>query len=113
MSDFDAEVFARELLGEARELVQDIGSEGAVLAKELVDLQRDVEATIAALESERDGRRAQNLRKDLETFLPARKAAILSAAESAASASVQAKLKEALGIATKAALVVAKAFLTA
>lgn len=112
MSSFDSEVFARELLGEAHGLVAELGNDGADVAVELFALRQDVEATLAALEVEKDGRRARALRDDLEQFLPARKSAILSAAASKASSDTQASLETALNIAMKAAVAVARAFVT-
>lgn len=111
MSTFEAGLYASAILAEARELVLDLGSEAGYLVAELQTFQLDVEATIAAMEAERDPRRLKALQEDLERFLPARKAAIMSAAESAASSSVQAALETALNVAVKAGLAIAKAFL--
>ena len=110
MSTFDAEIFAQAVLADVQAVIDRADEESADVRVELSELRKDIEATLAALEVERDSRRARALRQDLETFLPARKAAILSAAESRFSAEIQAALENALALATRAAVVVAKAF---
>src|SRR5438034_11694116 len=112
MSVFDAEIFAQAVLADVEEVIDKSDEESADVRVELSELRKDIEATLAALEVERDGRRARGLRQDLETFLPARKAAILSAAESRFSGEVRAALETALSMATRAAVVVARAFVT-
>jgi hypothetical protein len=107
MSTFDARAFTQTLLEAAR---NEIGNDED-LAKELSELEKDLEATLAALEMESDKRRANALGDDLVKFLPARKAAILSAARSRRSIYMAAALESALEIATQAALAVAKGFL--
>jgi hypothetical protein len=106
VSVFDAATFAQVILQGAR---NEIG-EDEELAQELGELEKDVEATLAALEIEADGRKASALKDDLARFLPARKAAILSAARSKRSVYMAAALETALEIATQGALAVAKAF---
>ncbi|HZV02652.1 MAG TPA: hypothetical protein VFF73_38450 [Planctomycetota bacterium] len=113
MSTFDAEIFAQAVLADVQDVLDKAEEESADVRVELSDLRNDIEATLSALEVERDNRRARALRQDLETFLPARKAAILSAAESRFSGEVRAALENALTVATRAAIVVAKAFVTA
>lgn len=110
MSTFDAQVFARELLAEAAGLVSDGGEIALELRRDLRLLAEDIEATLAAIEVEKDSRRALALRQDLEQFMPARKAAILSTAASRASSDTQAALEAALTVAIKAAVAVARAF---
>ncbi len=110
MSTFDAEIFAQAALAEVRGLVNESACAYASLEAALKELQDDIEATLAALEVERDGRRARALREDLERFLPARKAAILSAAESRASKQFKEALEHALTLATRVTVIVAKAF---
>jgi len=112
MSTFDAEIFAQTVLADARDVVDKNQDDSAEVRVELAQLRQDIEATLAALEVERDSRRARALRDDLEKFLPARKAAILSAAQSRFSSEVQAALENALSLATRAAVIVAKAFVT-
>jgi hypothetical protein len=107
VSIFDAGTFTQAILEGAR---NEIGQD-AELAKELSELEKDLEATLAALEIESDGRRALALRDDLVRFLPARKAAILSMVRSRRSIYMAAALESALEIATQGALAVAKAFL--
>jgi hypothetical protein len=110
MSTFDAEIFAQAALADARDALGKTTANAADVAIELQQLEQDIEATLAALEVEKDVRRAQALRQDLAQFLPARKAAILSAAASTESGEVQAALENALTLATRAAVIVAKAF---
>jgi hypothetical protein len=112
MSTFDAEIFAQAALSDVRELLASTAADTADAQVELQALEQDIEATLAALEVEKDGRRAQALRQDLETFLPARKAAILSAAASVEAGNVQAALEKALTLATRVAVIAAKAFVT-
>jgi hypothetical protein len=112
MSTFDAEIFAQAVLADVGEVIEQAEEDSADVRVELAALRQDIEATLAALEVERDGRRARALRQDLETFLPARKAAILSAAASRYSKEIQEGLERALTLAARAALVVAKAFVT-
>ena len=110
MSTFDAEIFAQAALADVRGLLESSAATTSDARGELQELQDDIEATLAALEVEKDGRRARALRDDLEHFLPARKAAILSAAQSKISGEVAAALENALTLATRAAVIVAKAF---
>jgi hypothetical protein len=112
MSTFDAEIFAQAALTDARDLLVTTATNGSQASAELDALQQDIEATLAALEVEKDGRRAQALRADLESFLPARKAAILSAATTRGSSEVDAALETALTLATRVAVIVAKSFVT-
>lgn len=81
MSFFDAEVFARELTAGAKHILEegDKRPDVDVTTPEVAlnQLRLDIEATFAALEVEKDHRRANALRNDLSTFLPARKEAIL------------------------------------
>jgi len=112
MSTFDAEIFAQAVLADVQDVLDKADEESADVRVELSELRKDIEATLAALEVERDSRRARALRQDMETFLPARKAAILSAAESGFSGEVRAALEDALALAARAAVVVAKAFVT-
>src|SRR5581483_6048248 len=112
MSTFDAEIFAQAVLADVHELVDKADEESADVRVELSELRQDIEATLAALETERDGRRARALRQDLDTFLPARKAAILAAAEARYSKDIKDALENALTLATRAAVIVAKAFVT-
>src|SRR5580698_5109780 len=112
MSTFDAEIFAQAALADVRDVLNKTATTSADVQIELQQLEQDMEATLAALEVEKDGRRAQALRQDLAQFLPARKAAILSAAASAESSELQAALENALAVATRTAVIVAKAFVT-
>ena len=112
MSTFDAEIFAQVALADVRELIDESSQDSAEVRVELAQLRQDMEATLAALEVERDARRARALRDDLERFLPARKAAILSAAESKFSSELKAALENTLTVAAKATVIVAKAFVT-
>jgi hypothetical protein len=112
VSTFDAEIFAQTALADVRELIDQGQQDSAEVRVELAQLRQDIEATLAALEVERDARRARALRDDLDRSLPARKAAILSAAESKFSSEVNAALENALTLATRVAVIVAKAFVT-
>jgi hypothetical protein len=112
MSTFDAEIFAQAALADVRDVLAKAQTTSADAQVELQQLEQDIEATLAALEIEKDGRRAMGLRKDLDEFLPARKAAILSAAASTESSELQAALENALALATRTAVIVAKAFVT-
>lgn len=110
MSIFDAEIFAQAALADVRGLIADQSANATEVTTELTELEKDIEATLAALEVEKDGRRAHALRDDLEKFLPARKAAILSAAQSRFSSELQRALENALTLATRASVIVARAF---
>src|SRR3954467_1392704 len=110
MSTFDAEIFAQAALADVRGLLTDSEHNSAELKQELQELQDDIEATLAAIEVEKDSRRARAPRDDLEKFLPARKAAILSAAQSWVGGELAQTLENALTLATRAAVIVAKAF---
>jgi len=112
VSTFDAEIFAQAVLADVNQVIDQADEESADVRVELSELRQDIEATLAALEVEKDSRRARALRQDLETFLPARKAAILSAAESRYSQEVRVALENALALAARAAVIVAKAFVT-
>ena len=110
MSTFDAEIFAQAALADVKAVLDSTDEDSADVRVELAQLQQDIEATLAALEVERDERRARALRQDLEQFLPARKAAILSAAQSRFSSQIQSALEDALSLAARVAVVAAKAF---
>lgn len=112
MSAFDSKAFAQTILAEGRSLLGDTLDAVPELRARFAAFQADVEVTLAALEIERDSLRADSIREDLEHFLPARKAAIVSAARSHASADLMAALETALAIAVRAAVIVARAFVT-
>lgn len=112
MSYFDAEIFAQAVLADAQDVVNKSDEESADVLIELSEMRKDIEATLGALEIERDSRRAWALRQDLEIFLPARKAAILSAATLRFRPETWAALDRTLALATRTTLIVSKAFLT-
>jgi hypothetical protein len=110
MSVFDAEIFASAALADASKCV----GEDPEAKNELLQMQQDIEATLAALEVEKDSRRARALRDDLETFLPARKAAIMAADQRARPGwPKRQELDDALAFSIKVTLVTAKSFITA
>lgn len=110
MSTFDAEVFAVTVLVDVREILNSYLRVPAETSMEVSELQQDIEATMMALEIERDGRRAQALRDDLVRFLPARKAAILASVPHITVLHSTA-LSQALELACRATLIAAKAFI--
>lgn len=116
MSTFDAEVFAKAVLADVCLVISEAEKTCASFTSfevkhEVKELQDDIEATLAAIEIERDGRRARALRDDLEKFLPARKASILSCAQRSG-CDLTSSLEAPLALATRAALIVARAFVT-
>ena len=113
MSSFDPKAFAQAVLSGVTPHVSDVLEEARDLRARLAGLQADIEGTFGALKSETDPQRVENLKLDLEVFMPARKAAILAAAEAHLSGDVQAALDRALEVAVKIALTVAEAFLVA
>ena len=110
MSVFDARSFAHSILADVRIQLASILPDAPELRARLAAFQADVEVTLSALAVETDPERSNSLREDLERFLPARKAAIVSAARSRLAASFQASLEAALAIAVRAAVIVARAF---
>lgn len=105
MSIFDAEIFANAIVAELTSL--DLPQE----AKDEIDqLKIDIEATLAALEVEKDNRRAKALRDDCAQFLPGRREAILISSKLTGGAHYE--LRRSLDIVTKATLIVARAFTT-
>lgn len=107
MSTFDAELFAQAVLYEAAVLLDK--QVGARL--ELAELRKDIEATLAALEVERNGRRARALRDDLAAFLPGRCEAIVAAIRDQSLGEIK-NVHDALILAQRATTIVAKAFVT-
>ncbi len=98
MSYFDAEVFST--LATAHIEVK------AQWAKdEINSLKQDIEATLAAIEIERDSRRRVALLADLETFLPARKQAIKNAENS-----IDPDLSDQIDFTIRVTLMIARSF---
>src|SRR5438552_10381910 len=107
MSAFDSRIFAQAVVADVTPHVAHVIDRAVHLRAQLDALQTDVERTLNALQAEADVGRAAALRLDLEVFLPARKAAILSASKSRLTGDVQAAFEAALSTATRAVLVVA------
>jgi len=119
MSVFDAEIFAQAVLGDVRKVLDRLDEFGEEKKKpalaEFLAFQNDVEATLAALEVERDGRRARALRDDLAHFLPKRKEDLLAVAchtEHLRLGTFYCDLEKAIDDAIRASEIVAKAFTT-
>lgn len=115
MSCFDAEIFAQAVMAGCFEVVDGSGWLATSVRQELIATQNDIEATLAALEIERDGRRARALRDDLAQFLPLRKASVLALISPSTQTMTQlevANLERKIDMAIYAALVAGKAFVT-
>ena len=98
---------AKSVRPEALQALQ--GSQKA--AKALLALSDDTNATLVAIQSESDPKRLAGLQRDLETTLPARKAAILSAVESELASDAKAALDHILTVVIQAVVIAAKAFI--
>lgn len=107
MSVFDAHVFAVEILKGPRQIT----GQHVEITSELLELEKDIEATLAALEFEGDSRRARALKEDLEKFLPARKASLLAQARAGSSIYLVAALETALESVLTGTIATATAFL--
>lgn len=105
---FDAGVFAQEILAPAHQTTSN-WLQGVVT--ELSELEKDIEATLAALEQETDHRRAAALVGDLAAFLSVRKASIMSNVRSGSGQSIYmaVELDAALWSAINGTLAAAKA----
>lgn len=110
MSTFDAEIFANAVTEDAERILRFLNLEDEARV-ELIELRRDVEATMAALEIEKEPRRARALVHDLETFLPARRDKILYHLVACSSATI-ADLGRALVFTERATLAAARSFTT-
>lgn len=107
VSVFDAGVFAKKILEGVRR--QSVEHEG-LLEGEFGELEKDIEATLAALEFESDMRRARALKEDLDRFLPQRQAAILAIARKNYSVYMVAALETEITTLVKGTSAVAAAF---
>jgi hypothetical protein len=113
MSSFDAKLFAESVLINARVVLRDARPEPARFPLEqlaMQELQDTVEATLAALEVERDSRRACALMVDLEAELRRGKMAVLNSAKATLAIAHMLRLERALQLTIEAALIVARAF---
>jgi len=114
MAEFDPKAFAKEVLKDIQKAgkpaLKEAFEDGKDAKKALDRYEKAVEDTFAALKVETDPVKITALQHDLEKVLPARKAAIISAAVTELSGDVMAFLETALDIAIKAAVVAAKAF---
>ncbi len=87
--------------------------EAKALAQKIREYEDDVAQVTKALQEEKDPLVAAMLADDLERFLPARRAAIVSQAASLSGAFVEEVLIAALGIAEGIAFAVARAYVPA
>lgn len=115
MARFDAAVFAQGLvtdaLAEALGFQADGSNVDGELASAVVRFERDVKATLEALEILTDARIVQLLHEDVQRFLPARRAALEAVIASRRSAEIQAQAKTILDVAVKATFAAARAFM--
>lgn len=112
MSTFDAEIFAHAVLEDVRRLMDEEGGDDLTARNELSAMRKDIEATLAALEIEKNGKRARALRQDLEVFLPVRRAAIIAAQRPYWGEQDDDEFCQALDLACRATVIIAKAFTT-
>ncbi len=71
-----------------------------------------MQETLAAIAAEPQPRRLEALREDLELFLPARRASLVSLARSRAAGDAHAAFEAALDVALRAVVLVARAYVT-
>lgn len=110
----DPKTLARESWAEARTVLEpkakDLGMRGEAIYARFRELEQDTEDTLTALATVQSPRAALALRQDIETILPARKAALLAAVEAELGSAGKALLDAALEIGIKIAITVARAF---
>lgn len=105
---FDAKAFAGELGDALKPFASKAADQGKAIVARIKVLEDDVAATLDALKTEQDPARRAALQQDLDTFLPDRKAFILSASASMLATDAQAAFDAALSVAIKVAVGVAK-----
>lgn len=119
MGALDARSFADSIMSDARALLSGVLNDAPELRARLAAFQADVEVTISSLEIETDPEMSRAIREDLERFLPARKAAVVSAARARYASDFHLlppnqtqieSLESALTFAIRASVIVARAF---
>lgn len=115
MATFDAKAFGKALLAGLKERMPDEGRRALEDVKEareaLDELEKRIEATVSAMQSETDPERLKGLQDDLTGALYSSRKSIESVIASKLSGDLESAAKTALDVAIHVAITVGKSFL--